>query len=417
MLELLGSVVVAGLVGWSVTDLLVPIVARFARFIGALDMPGGRKVHDAPVPRLGGIAIAAGVVLGVCPMIALTLSQQWRTVLDMDVSMALLFILGTALIFLLGLIDDLSDISPGRKLLVETLAAWFVVSAGWRFDVVAIPHVGYVHLGVFGVILTVVWIVGVTNAINLIDGLDGLAGGVVAIIAGSLAVCSVLVENALSAVLMGAILGSCLGFLRHNWHGKIFMGDAGSLMLGFILGVSTVHASLKSSAAVAILVPILALGAPVIDTLFVMMIRYYRETEGGVAERFAAMFTADRNHLHHLLAERGGRRVAVVTIYAVAFAFSAMAIIAVVTKRFEVGIALLLFQLLAVLLMRGLGFTGRIREMNLNKISDAGGSRFLGIPAPWNRRNGRQPNGNAGATGPGASAPQSDRSPTPADPM
>lgn len=401
MLELLGSVAVAGLVGWSVTDLLVPLVARFARFIGALDVPGGRKQHDAPVPRLGGLAIAAGVVLGVCPMIALTLSNQWRSMLDMDVTMALLFIFGTSLVFLLGLVDDLSDVPAGRKLLVETLAAWFVVSAGWRFEVIALPRIGYVDLGVFGVILTVIWIVGVTNAINFIDGLDGLAGGVVAIIAGSLAVCSIMVENALSAVLMGAIFGSCLGFLRHNWNGKVFMGDAGSLTLGFILGVSTVHASLKTSAAVAILVPILTLGVPVIDTVFVMLIRYFRQTEGHAGRRFSAMFQADRNHLHHLLEAFGGRKVAVVTIYVVVLAFSAMAILAVVSKSFAMGMALILVQLVAILLMRSLGFAARIKEINLAKIAEAGGSRFKGIAAPWNRHNGVDADRPDVATGPG----------------
>ncbi len=364
MLELIASVAVAGLIGWSMTDLLMPLVSRLARLLGAIDYPGGRKQHEGAVPRLGGLAIVTGLVLGVCPIMALGLSQEWRTALNLDVVKVLLMIFSTMLIFILGLVDDLSGISAGKKFLIEFLAAYLVVSAGWRFEGVEIPGVGYVNLGILGWVATIIWIVGVTNAINLIDGLHGLAGGVVAIVAGSLAVYSIILENIVAAVLMSATVGACLGFLHYNWKGEIFMGDTGSLTLGFILAVSTVHASMKTSAAVAILVPILALGVPVMDTLLVMALRYLSESDSPTSQRIMAMFQADRNHLHHLLESFGGRKAAVFTMYGIVLLFSVLALVTAATKRFSMGVALVIVELVAIFVVRQLGFAARMREIN-----------------------------------------------------
>ena len=141
----------------------------------------------------------------------------------------------------------------------------------------------------WGAVVSLLWIVGVTNAINLIDGLDGLAGGVVAIIADSLLAYALLQGNLRTVILMAATAGACIGFLRHNWApARIFMGDSGSLTLGFLLAAISVHSSLKAPAAVAILVPILALGVPVIDTLLVMGVRFLDRPKGRLARAVPA---------------------------------------------------------------------------------------------------------------------------------
>ncbi|HEX9255920.1 MAG TPA: MraY family glycosyltransferase, partial [Candidatus Angelobacter sp.] len=221
----------------------------------------------------------------------------------------------------------------------------------------------------WGGLVAVVWIVGVTNAINLLDGLDGLAGGVAAIIAASLLIFAWIQGNALTVLLMFAIVGACLGFLRHNWApAKVYMGDSGSLTLGFLLAVMSLRASMKGAATVAILVPILALGLPVIDTLMVMAVRFVEKPQGSLVRRFARMFQADRNHVHHLMARAApGRKQIVVVIYGVAACFCAMALVVAVGRSAALGTALVVVEVLVVFLMRNLGVRGHARVLSLQQ--------------------------------------------------
>jgi UDP-GlcNAc:undecaprenyl-phosphate GlcNAc-1-phosphate transferase len=261
------------------------------------------------------------------------------------------------MVFLVGLVDDVLGVSTAKKFLVQLAAAALMVYVGWSFEVLRVPGMGDVQLGVFGDLVSLVWIVGVTNAINLIDGLDGLAGGVVAIISGSLLVYSVLLGNPHAVILMGAMAGACLGFLRHNWApAKIFMGDSGSLTLGFLLAVMSVQSALKAPAAVAILVPILALGVPVIDTLLVMAVRFLDRPKSPLAKRFLRMFHADRNHLHHTLEHlRRGRPGVVAMIYSVVLASCGMALLVAVRRDALLGVLLLSIEVAALLVIRRLG--------------------------------------------------------------
>jgi len=170
-----------------------------------------------------------------------------------------------------------------------------------------------------------------------------------------------------TVVLMAATAGACLGFLRHNWEpARIFMGDSGSLTLGFLLAAITVHSSLKAPAAVAILVPILALGVPVMDTLLVMAVRFLDRPKGPVTSRFLRMFHADRNHLHHLLAHFGGRRSSIVAaIYAMVVSFCAMALLVAVTGEVTLGVLLLALEFLIVLGIRRMGLAMQARRLAL----------------------------------------------------
>jgi UDP-GlcNAc:undecaprenyl-phosphate GlcNAc-1-phosphate transferase len=339
-----------------VTNLLVPSVARIATALRALDYPGNRRFQTGVIPRLGGVAIFLG--LGVSSVFGAL--AQWRSIpLGITRGEILAFAFSCALILMIGVIDDLQGVSVANKFIIQFLAAWILVHAGWAFEVLRLPFLGEIHLGVWGVPVSVLWIVGVTNAINLLDGLDGLASGVVAIIATSMLGYAAMQGNTGTILLMAATVGACLGFLRHNWEpARIFMGDSGSLGLGFLLGAVSVHSSLKAPAAVAILVPVLALGLPIMDTLLVMGVRFLDRPKSALTERFMRMFHADRKHLHYLLSEYGARRSAVVAmIYGVVLVFCSLALLVAALGHNGLGLALLLLEFVVLFCMRRFGFS------------------------------------------------------------
>ncbi len=361
MIELLlyaaGTSAVAGLI----THLLVPPITRLAIALRVLDHPGGRRQQETPVPRLGGVAIGMGLALS-ASVVALIQWQDWQAnILRQDL---VALGLGTGLVFLVGLVDDLVGVSTVKKFLIELGAAFLLVRVGWSFSQLRLPLVGEIDLGLLGPAVSLLWIVGVTNAINLLDGLDGLAGGVVAIISSTLLSLALIQQNPGTVVLMAATAGACLGFLRHNWQpAKIFMGDAGSLTLGFLLAAASVHSSIKAPAAIAILVPLLALGLPVFDTLLVMLVRFIHRPKSRWAERFLRMFHADRNHIHHLLEQtQSGRPKAVGTLYVVALSFCAMAVLVAVTGDSTLGLLLLGLELLVIVLIRQRGLAARAKR-------------------------------------------------------
>jgi UDP-N-acetylmuramyl pentapeptide phosphotransferase/UDP-N-acetylglucosamine-1-phosphate transferase len=330
---------------------LVPGAIRVAVDLDAVDQPGGRRLGERPTPRIGGAALAGGIAAGAA-VPALVLWLGWgASVTPFEIwGLAL----GTSLIFLSGLTEDLVGLSPALRLLIQTAAALGVIAAGWSFDVLYLPFLGVTELGLQGPLLTLIWIVGVTNAINFLDGLDGLASGVTAIIATSLLIFASIQGKALTVVLLAAIVGACLGFLRHNWTpARIYMGDSGALTLGFLLAVMSLHGSIKNAATVAILVPILTLGLPVIDALLVMTVRLAEHPRGPISGRLARVFRADSNHLHHLMMEGAPeRRAVVVALYLVAAAFCAMALVVGLSRSGPLGAALVLVEIAVVLLMR-----------------------------------------------------------------
>jgi len=344
--------------------LAFPLVTRIAMAIRAVDYPGGRRLQREAIPRLGGIAIAAGISAGVV-LPALMLWREWTDRVTPAQFYALL--LGTAAVFIIGAADDIFGLSPIQRFLVQVAGAAWVVYSGWSFEHLYVPLWGEVELGLWRSLVAVVWIVGVTNAINLLDGLDGLAGGVAAIIATSLVVFAWIQGNTLTFILMSAIVGACLGFLRHNWApAKIYMGDSGSLTLGFLLAVMSLHASIKGAATVAILVPVLALGLPVIDTLLVMAVRFLEEPHGSMLRRFARMFQADRNHVHHLMARAAhGRKQIVLLIYFVAACFCAMALVVAISRSEILGVALVTVEVIVVFLMRNLDVRRGVRALSV----------------------------------------------------
>ena len=360
---------VAALLAGVVASLLVPPVVNLAQFLRSFDRPaaeggdGARKaVLATAVPRLGGVAIACG--LGAGALVGLMAGwSQWGMTIPRPELVALPIAAG--LIFLVGLVDDLFGVTPLQKFIVEFLAAWLLVRVGWTITELNLPFVGAVHLGMWGDLVSLLWVVGVTNAINLIDGLDGLAGGVAAIISVSLLVYALIQHNLGSVVLLAAIAGACIGFLRHNWEpAQVFMGDSGSLTLGFLLGAIALHSAIKAPAAVAILVPLLALGLPVIDTLLVMLVRFFEGDGAPVGRRVVRMFHGDRQHLHHLLSDLATRHHRVVAVfYLLALLFCAGAIAVAVTGERSLGLLFLLLEFAVVVGMRRLGLVRRAQAL------------------------------------------------------
>ncbi len=273
-----------------------------------VDMPNARKVHTAPTPRVGGIAIYLGFVAG-----ALLLGVYTRQV-------AAVLIAGSV-VFLTGFIDDYKDISPKFKLAGQFVAALILVAAGFSIRFISNPFTGStVSLGILGIPITVVWLVGVSNAVNLIDGMDGLAGGVSAIAAVATAIVCLSQGELVAAALAGILAASALGFLPWNFHpAKTFMGDCGALFMGFILGTLALMGLCKGATAISVFIPFLILGVPVFDTFCAIIRRLFLHKP---------IFEADKMHLHQVLLSLGlGQRQAVLTIYVFAMLMGLAAVL------------------------------------------------------------------------------------------
>lgn len=287
--------------------LVVPAVTRFALKRHLLDEPDGiRRGHDRAVPRLGGVAVFAGLLLA---LLAAPLFRQLSGFSSPSVpSLTWALVLASGILFAVGLWDDLRGLSPFAKLAAQTIAAFIVVFAGFRIDVLILPPAYQFSLGWLAIPVTVIWLVGVSNALNLVDGLDGLAGGVsiVALLVAAAAAIAV-GSNSIPWYAIG-LAGALLGFLRFNFPpAKIFLGDSGSLVVGFLLAVLTVKGATRPDQSTFALAPIFALSFPLLDTGIAMMRRWLRG---------APLSRADARHIHHQLRALGlSPRKAVITIY------------------------------------------------------------------------------------------------------
>jgi UDP-GlcNAc:undecaprenyl-phosphate GlcNAc-1-phosphate transferase len=294
----LGSLVLALLV--------TPGVIRVARWTGAMDRPGVRTVHRRPVPRIGGIAIFLAAIIPIAS--AALLNHDIRQAFGASWLQMVVLLAAAAAIFLVGLVDDLRGLPARVKFSAEILTALVLCLVGVRISRVELTSQWVLPLGGWGALLTILWIVGVTNAVNLSDGLDGLAAGVSAIACGVIAIFALYNGNVVMAVFMLALLGSLCGFLVFNFNpAQIFLGDCGSLFLGFTIAAASVMCTTQSAAVVGLALPALALGIPIFDTLFSMLRRFLERR---------SMFAPDKSHFHHRLLDLGlHQRHAVVTIY------------------------------------------------------------------------------------------------------
>lgn len=277
-----------------------PVVRSLAFRVGAVDVPkDARRMHDHPIPRMGGLAIFFGFILSV--LIFLPLTPELRGML-----------LGSVVIVILGIFDDIFSLPALPKFLVQIMAALIAVLQGNRIDFLSNPNIfskeAFWELGWLSVPITVLWIVGITNAVNLIDGLDGLACGVSTISSMTLLVIALIVAEPDVAILMAALSGACVGFLPYNLNpAKIFMGDTGSTFLGFILATVSIQGLFKFYAIISFAVPFLMLGLPIFDTCFAIL----RRVSHGQSP-----MSPDRGHIHHRLIDMGfSQKQAVAVLY------------------------------------------------------------------------------------------------------
>lgn len=332
-----------------VTGAATPLVARLATRLGVVDQPGGRRVHDRATPRLGGVAVALGLLVGAVAYGVLFGLDALLAILTRDQLLA--FLLPCLLVFLVGLVDDIRGLSPTSRLAVEAVAATFLVQAGYVIDNVANPFGDPIDLGLFAMPLTVMWLVGVTNAYNLIDGLDGLLGSVSFAALVGIAAVAFLGERSASGILAAALAGSVLGFLVWNWHpARIFMGDSGSLLIGFAIAALSIKVARNKIGAgtLALHVPLLLCGLPIAETLLTLARRH-------ISGR--PYFSGDRSHIHHVLLNKG---LAVPTVVrALALISALLATVAVLSRNWReqafLAGAVVVFAL-AVMALRWLGY-------------------------------------------------------------
>lgn len=321
------------LIALLIATLATPVTMLLGRRWGAIAIPGGRHVHKQPIPRIGGLAIYAAF------WIAVAFTQMWNS------DLWGLFI-GSTLIVGVGLWDDIKEIRPLTKLFWQIAAAGVLLFFGFSMDQISLPFFGEINLGWFGLILAVFWIVGLVNTVNISDGLDGLAAGICFLAALLLFWSANRINQFIPAHLTLALAGAALGFLFFNFHpARVFMGDSGSMFLGYIIGGISIMGLLKTATILGLVFPLLVLGMPLTDLTFAII---RRKLQGH------SIAAADRGHLHHRLLDAGlSQRQAVLWLYAMSAGFGISAVLGALGSWIWAAALLIVnFALLITILMR-----------------------------------------------------------------
>jgi UDP-GlcNAc:undecaprenyl-phosphate GlcNAc-1-phosphate transferase len=336
-----------------ISILCTSIIIRFARRAGIFDAPDIRKVHSRPVPRIGGAAIFVSVMSIIIPVFMV---EYFCGTVRLPAGSGVVFLLSSAsLIFLVGLIDDIRGLRARTKLLAQVTAALVVCSGGIRINSVTIVDSWVVNFGWLSWPVTVFWIVGLTNAVNLTDGLDGLAGGICAAACLVITILSFLFGLPVMTVIMLSMLGGLSGFLLFNFNpAKIFMGDSGSLFLGFTIASASIMCATKTGTIVGLAMPVLALGIPVFDTFFSMVRRFLERR---------SVFSPDRSHFHHRLLALGLRQHhAVLVAYGLTLSAAGLGMFMLVTRNTQTIVVFAGILLLLALVFRAVGAV-RLRQI------------------------------------------------------
>lgn len=306
------SILLAFLCALAISFVMTPPVKRFAEKVGAIDIPKDeRRIHDHPIPRMGGIAIFIGFISSLLIFIPMTTQIAG-------------LLMGAVIIAVMGAVDDIVSLKPMIKLIGQIAAAIVAIRSGIVFNYVSSFNIfsneTAVATGLFSIPLTLIWIVGCTNAVNLIDGLDGLACGVSAISSLTMLVVSIFVADPAISIIMASLTGACLGFIPFNFNpAKIFMGDVGSQFLGYVLATASILGLFKFHAIIAFLVPVFALAVPLADTTFA----FFRRIAHGQSP-----FHADKGHFHHRLLAMGmSQKQAVAVLYSVSALLGVFAVL------------------------------------------------------------------------------------------
>ena len=354
------TVAVAFVLSMLCAALLTPLVRKLAHRYGALDQAhSARKIHGRPVPRLGGIAI---VIAFFAPLVGLLVFESDVGALFLaEKKLVLGIFIGGVLIAGLGIYDDLRGTGAGKKFTVQFAVAGLMYGLGFRVTEIAHPFGESIHLGWVSLPFTLFWIVGIINAMNLVDGLDGLAGGVALVAVSTILVVSVHNVQPLMILFCAALAGSIVGFLFYNFNpASIFMGDTGSMFLGFVLATSSIQTGQKSSTAIAVFIPAIILAFPILDTLLAM---------GRRALHGRPMFHADKEHIHHRLLGLGfSHKQTVWVLYSICVFLGGVALAILYTQNQALTLALLAG--LAAVVLYGLRRLGYLRFEARRYLSD-----------------------------------------------
>ena len=318
-----------GCIAFSISCLLMPLFVRLSLKIGAISETGGRHIGSSPVGRLGGVGALFGVISSI--FIQAFVDDSLRSAILSNYGQMVGVSVGVVMIAGIGVIDDIYRLPAILKFGVQVITAFITYGCGLRISGLDLPLIEPFILGWFSLPVTVFWIVGLVNAVNLIDGLDGLAGGVLFFAAVVNLVTAVSTGSIIPAALMVSLGGAILGFLLFNWYpAKIYLGDGGAYSFGYILAVSGLLAPVqKASTSIALLVPILAIGLPIIDTFLTVFRRFL----GG-----KGIFSADRGHLHHILLDVGiSHRRVVLGMYLFSLVLGSVSLMIVLNRNRKVG--------------------------------------------------------------------------------
>ncbi|WP_439647391.1 MraY family glycosyltransferase [Aquibacillus saliphilus] len=323
----INNLIIAFLLSLISTLLLVYPIKKLAMKFKVMDIPDYRKIHITPTPRLGGLAIFLGTCIG---LVYLQPTHEHFPEI----------IIGALIIVATGILDDKFQIRPIIKLSGQLLAAGVLVYSGLIIERITLPFIGLIELQNFSIIITVLWVVGIANAINLIDGLDGLASGVSTIALTSILIMAVADHSLIVVYFCIVLIGSNLGFLFHNFHpAKIYMGDTGSMFLGYSIAVISMLGLFKNVTLFSFVIPVIVLAVPIFDTLFSILRRMVNK-EG--------IMMPDKKHIHYqLLAVGFSHKNTVLFLYAFSAVFGALAIL---FSNASLGLSLIITLILLFLL-------------------------------------------------------------------
>jgi UDP-GlcNAc:undecaprenyl-phosphate GlcNAc-1-phosphate transferase len=329
-----------------------PIVIAAGRKLRIYDRPTARKIHTGQIPRIGGVAVFLSSTLVVIAVLFLdnTIGDRFRSMQTQIIAL-----LGAAtFVFLVGFVDDVRGVRVRYKLMAQIASAAAMCIVGARIESLNFANLFTLRFGLFSFPLTILWIISITNAVNLIDGLDGLAAGICAIACTVIAAFALVCGDIALAVMMLALTGSLSGFLFFNFNpAQVFIGDCGSMFLGFVLGSVSIICAMKTGTMVSLALPAVCLGLPIFDTAFSVLRRYLSRW---------AITSPDRGHLHHRLLDMGLRhRHVVIIMYAVTALAAGMGMFMMITRGSGTLIVFFCVLLLLLLAFRAVGAV-RLRE-------------------------------------------------------
>lgn len=339
------TILFAFVIAFILSLVLTPGAAWLGVRLGAMDLPMERKVHTRPIPRSGGMAIALAFSLSIIACVLLMTEVSDLLIWNQQRAFG---VLGGVVIFTVGFFDDFKRLGPRIKFLAQILAASLTYYGGVRIEAFSVGGMGF-QFGILSWAITVFWFLLLINAVNLIDGLDGLAAGVTFFTSTVMVILTVVQGNYLAALEFAALAGALLGFLRYNFNpASVFLGDGGSYFIGYTIAVLSIMGSIKSQVGVTLLIPLLALGVPIFDTLLSPVRRWIIGQE---------LFRPDKGHIHHRLVAMGlSSRRAVLILYGVSCVLCVLAIFMINLRNEMISLILIVLTATAFIIVRKMGY-------------------------------------------------------------